>query len=98
MLLYRGLASEKINSPKDTVLVTIPIYNIGGSLNRNKARKANQNGPESYGFRGNVRNYDLNRDFIKCDTKNVRTFAEIYHLAQPDLFINNHVSNGAHYQ
>jgi hypothetical protein len=58
MLLYRDLASEKINPPKNTVLVTIPIYNIGGSLNRNKATRANQNGPESYGFRGNARTYD----------------------------------------
>jgi hypothetical protein len=98
MLLYRDLASEKINPPKNTVLVTIPIYNIGGSLNRNKATRANQNGPESYGFRGNARNYDLNRNFIKSDTKNAITFAEIYHLVQPDLFIDNHVSNGADYQ
>lgn len=98
MLLYRDLASEKINTPKNTVLVTIPIYNIGGSLNRNTTTRANQNGPESYGFRGNARNYDLNRDFIKNDTKNAKSFAEIYHLVQPDLFIDNHVSNGADYQ
>jgi hypothetical protein len=98
MLLYRDLASEKINPPKNTVLVTIPIYNVGGSLNRNTATRANQNGPESYVFRGNARNYDLNRDFIKSETKNTRTFAEIYHLVQPDLFIDNHVSNGADYQ
>jgi len=98
MLLYRDLAIKKINTPKNTVLVTIPIYNIGGSLNRNTATRANQNGPESYGFRGNARNFDLNRDFIKSDTKNARTFAEIYHLVQPDLFIDNHVSNGADYQ
>lgn len=98
MLLYRDLASGKINPPKKTVLVTIPIYNIGGSFDRNTSTRANQNGPASYGFRGNARNYDLNRDFIKSDTKNARTFAEIYHLVKPDLFIDNHVSNGADYQ
>ncbi len=98
MLLFRDLANGKIRSPKKTVLVTIPVYNVGGSLNRNNATRANQNGPISYGFRGNARNYDLNRDFIKSDTKNSRTFAEIYHLVQPDIFIDNHVSNGADYQ
>ena len=98
MLLYRDLALEAINTPKNTVLVTIPIYNVGGALNRNTATRANQNGPESYGFRGNARNFDLNRDFIKSDTRNAKTFAEIYHLVQPDLFIDNHVSNGADYQ
>ncbi|QRM87976.1 hypothetical protein FG167_01645 [Lacinutrix sp. WUR7] len=98
MLLFRDIANGKIKGPINTVLVTIPIYNIGGSLNRNTSTRTNQNGPKAYGFRGNARNYDLNRDFIKSDTKNARTFAQIFHLVQPDVFIDNHVSNGADYQ
>ena len=98
MMLYRDVANGTIEAPKNTVLVTIPIYNVGGSLNRNSGTRTNQNGPKAYGFRGNARNYDLNRDFIKSDTKNARTFAEIFHLVQPDVFIDNHVSNGADYQ
>ena len=98
MMLYRDLAQQKIKAPKNTILVTIPIYNIGGSLNRNTGTRANQNGPKEYGFRGNARNYDLNRDFIKCDTKNAKSFAQIFHFVKPDVFIDNHVSNGADYQ
>ncbi|WP_397363487.1 M14 family metallopeptidase [Olleya sp. R77988] len=98
MLLFRDFAQGKIELPKHTVLTTIPIYNIGGSLNRNTSTRTNQNGPKAYGFRGNARNYDLNRDFIKSDSKNARTFAKIFHLVQPDVFIDNHVSNGADYQ
>ncbi|WP_298480733.1 M14 family metallopeptidase [uncultured Maribacter sp.] len=98
MLLYRDLAEEKISTPKNTVITTIPIYNIGGALNRNSSTRANQNGPKDYGFRGNALNYDLNRDFIKSDTKNAKTFSQIFHLVQPDIFIDNHVSNGADYQ
>lgn len=98
MLLYRDIVQGKIEAPKSTILVTIPIYNVGGSLNRNSGTRTNQNGPKAYGFRGNARNYDLNRDFIKSDTKNARAFAEIFHLVQPDVFIDNHVSNGADYQ
>ena len=98
MMLIRDIVQGKIEAPKKTVLATIPIYNIGGSLNRNSTTRTNQNGPKEYGFRGNARNYDLNRDFIKCDTKNTRTFARIFHLVKPDVFIDNHVSNGADYQ
>jgi hypothetical protein len=98
MLLYRDIVQGKIEAPKQTVLVTIPIYNVGGSLNRNSRTRTNQNGPKAYGFRGNARNYDLNRDFIKSDTKNAKTFTQIFHLVQPDVFIDNHVSNGADYQ
>ncbi|MCW4468835.1 M14 family metallopeptidase [Flavobacterium sp. MFBS3-15] len=98
MMLFRDLAIGKVPAPKNTVIISIPIYNIGGALNRNSHSRANQNGPESYGFRGNERNYDLNRDFLKSDTKNARTFAQIFHKVQPDIFIDNHVSNGADYQ
>ncbi len=98
MMLFRDLAIGKIASPKNVVIVTIPIYNIGGALNRNSHSRTNQNGPESYGFRGNARNFDLNRDFIKSDSRNARSFAQIFQEVNPDVFIDNHVSNGANYQ
>lgn len=100
MMLLRDIAqdSEKLKQLENIVLAVIPIYNVGGSLNRNSTTRANQDGPKEYGFRGNSRNFDLNRDFIKSDTKNAQTFAKIFHLVQPDVFIDNHVSNGADYQ
>nr|WP_121924400.1 M14 family metallopeptidase [Flavobacterium weaverense] len=98
MQLFRDLVLGKIKAPKNTVIVCIPVYNIGGALNRNSNSRANQDGPEIYGFRGNARNYDLNRDFIKSDTRNTKSFVEIFHKINPDVFIDNHVSNGADYQ
>lgn len=98
LMLFRDLAEGKVSIPDNIVLSTIPVYNVGGALNRNSGSRTNQNGPESYGFRGNGRNYDLNRDFIKADTHNARTFYQIYHTIVPDVFIDNHVSNGADYQ
>ncbi len=91
--------TERYQSLLDNVIVAIiPLYNIGGALNRNTGTRANQNGPREYGFRGNGRNYDLNRDFMKCDTRNAKSFAQIFHLLDPDFFIDTHVSNGADYQ
>ena len=80
------------------LIAFIPAYNVGGMMNRSSTSRANQNGPEEYGFRGNARNFDLNRDFIKMDSKNAFTFARIFHALDPDVFIDNHVSNGADYQ
>ncbi len=79
-------------------IAIIPFYNIGGVLNRNTTTRVNQNGPVEYGFRGNSRHYDLNRDFIKSDTRNSRSFQEIFQLYDPDLFLDTHVSNGADYK
>src|SRR5688572_4066541 len=86
------------NLPSNVVLAIIPVYNIGGCLNRSADYRVDQNGPEEFGFRGNSQNLDLNRDFIKCDTKESKAFAEIFQLTDPDIFLDNHVSDGADYQ
>ena len=88
---------DSIN-PNDPVVAFIPAYNVGGMLTRSATSRANQNGPELYGFRGNAQNLDLNRDFTKMDSENALTFAKIFHALNPDVFVDNHVSNGADYQ
>ncbi len=100
MLLLRDyLQSPKAQPYLDKVMiVVIPYYNIGGGLNRGSFSRTNQNGPEAYGFRGNAKNLDLNRDFIKCDSKNAQTFNQIFSRWQPDVFVDTHTSNGADYQ
>lgn len=89
---------ERQKALEHLVIVVIPVYNVDGCLNRGSFSRANQEGPEAYGFRGNGRNYDLNRDFIKCDSRNARTFNKIFTTWQPDVFVDNHTSNGADYQ
>ena len=98
MMLVRDIVTGKIKLPGNIALAFIPVYNIGGCLNRNSYSRANQNGPLEYGFRGNAQNLDLNRDFTKCDSKEARSFAQIFHLLDPDILIDNHVSDGADYQ
>lgn len=100
MLLLRDIAihPEKFPELDSVILAIIPFYNIGGALNRNSTTRVNQDGPVEYGFRGNARDYDLNRDFIKNDTRNAKSFAAIFHELDPDLFADTHVSNGADYQ
>ncbi|SHM02949.1 M14 family metallopeptidase [Chitinophaga sp. CF418] len=98
MMLLRDLALGKKKLPDNIILAVIPIYNIGGALNRSTNYRVDQNGPAAFGSRGNARNYDLNRDFIKADSRNARSFQQIYQLTDPDVFIDNHVSNGADYQ
>ncbi|MDZ4708503.1 MAG: M14 family zinc carboxypeptidase [Saprospiraceae bacterium] len=98
MLLVRDIVTNKIQLPSGLVLAIIPVYNIGGCLDRSKDYRVDQNGPEEFGFRGNAQNLDLNRDFIKCDSRDARAFADIFHKVDPDVFIDNHVSNGADYQ
>lgn len=78
-------------------IAVIPMYNVGGALNRNCCTRANQDGPEEYGFRGNARNLDLNRDFIKMDSRNAMAFVNLFHSFSPQVFIDTHTTNGANY-
>lgn len=84
---------------KDLPLIAIiPAYNVGGMFNRSGTSRANQNGPEEYGFRGNAQNLDLNRDLIKMDAPNTWGLVRLFRDLDPDVFVDTHVSNGADYQ
>src|SRR5690606_18747960 len=85
MLLAKDIVLKKTPLPDNIVLAIIPVYNIGGSLNRSENYRVDQNGPISFGSRGNARNFDLNRDFIKNDSRNARSFVEIFHYCDPDV-------------
>ncbi len=98
MLLVRDFVTGKYKIPDNVVLAFVPVYNIGGCLNRSANYRVDQNGPEEFGSRGNSQNLDLNRDMIKCDSKDAKALTEIFHLLDPDVFVDNHVSNGADYQ
>jgi hypothetical protein len=94
-ILVRNLYDSLL---KNVVICIIPVYNIDGALDRGCCARANQNGPDEYGTRANAQHLDLNRDFIKCEAMNTKSFIEIFQKWDPDIFIDTHVSNGADYQ
>lgn len=81
----------------NTVVVIVPLFNVGGALNRSRYHRANQNGPLEQGFRGNARNLDLNRDFVKLDSRNARSLVTILREWDPEIFVDTHTSDGADY-
>jgi hypothetical protein len=81
----------------NTVVLIVPILNVGGALNRSAFHRANQNGPLEHGFRGNARNLDLNRDFIKLDSRNTQSLVRVIRFWDPHIFVDTHTSNGADY-
>ena len=88
---YMGLLAN-------TAVCIIPVYNVSGAKERSGTSRANQNGPEEYGFRGNARNLDLNRDFIKTDSRNAKSLVAAMDKWDPDVYFETHVSNGADHQ
>lgn len=80
-----------------TIYLFIAIYNVDGANNRNNSSRVNQVGPESFGFRGNSLHLDLNRDFLKCDSRAAQCFNQFFSSWQPDVMVDTHTSNGADY-
>ncbi len=83
---------------KNMVIIIIPVYNIGGHLNRSAFNRSGQTTPYETGFRGNAANLDLNRDFTKCDSENAKSFIRIFHEWNPDVLLDTHTTNGSDHQ
>src|SRR6186713_2642429 len=99
MALVRDLCltPTRLAALGSTVYLFIPVYNVDGSCNRADTSRVNQDGPESFGFRGNSLHLDLNRDFIKCDSLNAQLFNRFFTAWDPDVMVDTHTSNGADY-
>ncbi len=80
------------------VFLFIPVYNIDGHERRGAYNRINQNGPDEMGWRGNGTNLNLNRDYLKADAPETRSFMNMFHRWLPDFFVDDHVTDGADYQ
>jgi murein tripeptide amidase MpaA len=79
-------------------IVFIPILNVDGHERSGPFNRPNQNGPEEMGFRTNATNLNLNRDYLKADTPEIRAWLGLFNRWQPEIFVDCHVTDGADYQ
>jgi hypothetical protein len=80
------------------VLLFIPVYNVDGHERRSPYNRINQNGPEEMGWRANATNLNLNRDYLKAQAPETRSFLRMFHRWLPDFFVDNHVTDGADFE
>jgi hypothetical protein len=76
----------------------VPIFNVDGHERFNRFTRINQRGPEEGGWRMTSQNYNLNRDYVKADTPEMRAMLRAIDTYDPDLYIDLHVTDGADYQ
>ena len=79
-------------------LLFVPIFNTDGHERISAFGRVNQRGPERMGWRTNAQNLNLNRDFMKLDTPEVRAMVAAIDRWNPDLYLDLHVTDGADYQ
>ena len=100
MLLLREIliTKEKEDLLDNTILLIIPVLNVDGHERASPFNRPNQNGPKKMGWRTNALNLNLNRDYLKADTPEIRSFLKLFNDWLPDFMIDNHTTNGADYQ
>lgn len=79
-------------------ILFVPIFNVDGHERASKFGRINQRGPEVIGWRTNARNLNLNRDYTKLDSDEMRAMVTAIDRWQPDLYFDLHVTDGMDYQ
>jgi hypothetical protein len=100
MALVRDIAvtKERATLLDSVILLIIPIFNVDGHENTARFTRPNQDGPENAGFRATAQLLNLNRDYLKADTPEMRAWLAMWHQWMPDFFVDDHISDGADWQ
>lgn len=99
MMLLRDIAfGEKKELLNNVNFIFIPILSVDVHENSSPYNRPNQRGPENMGWRTNSQNLNLNRDYAKLDTKEVRAVVAVINKYDPLLYLDIHVTDGADYQ
>jgi len=93
--IIHGVQGELIDKVN---LLFIPILSVDAHERISPFNRVNQRGPKNMGWRTNARNLNLNRDYAKLDTPELRHLIRAINLWKPDLYFDVHVTDGEDYQ
>lgn len=96
-MLIREFAEGKLDDLLSTqIILIIPLFNPDG--NEKIGRNRRDLGPELAGQRYNGQKLDLNRDFLKLASPEVKALVQVFTEWQPILFVDMHTTNGSYHQ
>ncbi|MEM8735497.1 MAG: M14 family metallopeptidase, partial [Planctomycetota bacterium] len=80
-------------------LIIVPSFNADGNERRGKDHRPGQAGPDAgMGIRENAQGLDLNRDFVKLESPEVRSLVAALNEYNVDILIDTHTTNGSLHQ
>ena len=79
-------------------IVFIPVINPDGHERFGPNHRPNQRGPEEMGFRTNGARLNLNRDYIKADSPELRAELRVIHARDPVMLVDLHTTDGAQFE
>ena len=79
-------------------ILFVPAFNIDGHERFGRWNRPNQNGPEETGWRTTAQNLNLNRDYAKADSPEMRALLGLIRSWDPLVCADLHVTDGADFQ
>lgn len=81
------------------IILVTPIFSVDSHERSGRYNRINQNGPESMGWRASPIGLNLNRDFMKAETPEMKALlSNVYTKWWPHVLVDNHTTDGADYQ
>ena len=99
LMLLRDIALRGKDDLLDRAdFLFVPIFNADGHERTSPYNRPNQRGPGNQGWRTTAQNLNLNRDYLKADTPEMRAMRGFLNRLDPALILDLHVSDGIDYQ
>ena len=99
LMLLRDIALRGKDGLLDHAdLLFVPIFNADGHERSSPFNRPNQRGPRNQGWRTTAQNLNLNRDYVKADTPEMKAMLALIQRMKPALYLDLHVTDGSDYQ
>lgn len=98
ILLRDLLAEDRRGVLKAFTLLVVPVFNVDGNEKIHPANRPYQRVEKGVGQRANGANLDLNRDFVKLDTPEVRALVDLFDRWDPLAVADLHTTNGSYHE
>ena len=79
-------------------ILFVPAFNVDGHERFGRWNRPNQDGPEETGWRTTAQNLNLNRDYAKADSPEMRALLGLVRVWDPLVCADLHVTDGANFQ
>jgi hypothetical protein len=79
-------------------VIFVPCINPDGHERFGPNNRPNQRGPAEMGFRTNGARLNLNRDFVKAETPEIRAVLRLFRTYDPVVFVDIHTTDGAKFE
>ncbi len=93
------LGDSSMNAMLERIAVLfVPAFNTDGHERVGRWSRPNQNGPVETGWRTTAQNINLNRDYMKADTPEMRAMLRLIDTWDPLVCADLHVTDGADFE